>query len=206
MTQYVWYASYGSNINRDRFLCYIRGGQPLGSTVTEVGCKDSSLPIAEELFTIPYPLYFAKNAGRWGSMGVAFIDSEQKRNTVTYSKKYLITTDQFLDVLKQENSGIEIDLHLQKVKSEGSYTFRKQAWYGTILYLGEDKGYPIYTFTAPWTMNEISANKPSHEYLQTIITGLKEYHPGEVIYQYFADKPGIKDFYTDKELAGLVLS
>ncbi|MFS0862790.1 hypothetical protein [Fredinandcohnia sp. 179-A 10B2 NHS] len=206
MTQYVWYASYGSNINRDRFLCYIRGGKPFGSTVTEVGCKDPTLPVAEEIFTIPYPLYFAKSAGRWRSMGVAFIDSEQKSNEVTYSKKYLITTDQFLDVLKQENSGIEIDLNLQKVKSEGCYTFRKQAWYGTILYLGEDKGYPIYTFTAPWNMNEITVNKPSHEYLQTIITGLKEYHSGEVIYQYFKDKPGISGIYTDKELTELVFS
>ncbi|MCC3358793.1 hypothetical protein [Bacillus sp. REN16] len=204
MTKYVWYASYGSNINRDRFLCYIKGGRPLGSNETESGCKDPSPPIDEEMFTIPYPLYFAKEAGRWDSKGVAFINGTKNNIETTFSKKYLITPEQFLDVLKQENSGIQFDIDLEKVKESGSMVFRKKAWYGRILYLGDDGGYPIYTFTAPWNMDEITYNRPSYEYLTTIITGLKEYYSKDEIYQYLINKPGIEGLYTPEELASLL--
>ncbi|THE12217.1 hypothetical protein E1I69_11905 [Bacillus timonensis] len=204
MKQYIWYASYGSNINRDRFLCYIKGGRPKGSTETEVGCKDPSSPIDEGMFTIPYPLYFAKEAGRWDSKGVAFIDGTPNDEAVTYSKKYLITSDQFLDVLQQENSGLQFDIDLQKVKESGSTVFRKKAWYGRILYLGDDSGYPIFTFTAPWNADEVPFNKPSMEYLETIITGLKEYKSNEDIIRYLEQKPGIKGNYTTEELTKLV--
>ncbi|WP_099355007.1 hypothetical protein [Fredinandcohnia onubensis] len=200
MKQYVWYASYGSNINRDRFLCYIKGGRPKGSTETEVGCKDTSSPIDEGIFTIPYPLYFAKEARRWDSKGVAFIDGSPNEDTATYSKKYLITSEQFIDVLKQENSGLQFDIDLQKVKESGSMIFRKKAWYGRILYLGDDGGYPIFTFTAPWDIETVAFNKPSYEYLDTIISGLKEYYSKEEIIQYLENKPGIKGNYSTEEL------
>ncbi|MFS0820602.1 hypothetical protein [Bacillus sp. 1P02SD] len=203
MKQYIWYASYGSNINRDRFLCYIKGGRPKGSTETEVGCKDPSSPIDEGMFTIPYPLYFAKEAGRWDSKGVAFIDGTPNDEAVTYSKKYLITSEQFLDVLQQENSGLEFDIDLQKVKESGSMVFRKKAWYGRILYLGDDGGYPIFTFTAPWNADEVTFNKPSMGYLETIITGLKEDNSNEEIIRYLEQKPGIRGNYTTEELTRL---
>nr|WP_309101474.1 hypothetical protein [Fredinandcohnia onubensis] len=202
MKQYVWYASYGSNINRDRFLCYIKGGRPKGSTETEVGCKDTSSPIDEGIFTIPYPLYFAKEARRWDSKGVAFIDGSPTEDAHTYSKKYLITFEQFIDVLKQENSGMLIDIDLQKeVKESGSMIFREQAWYGRIMYLGDDGGYPIFTFTAPWDIETVAFNKPSSEYLDTIISGLKEYYSKEEIIQYLENKPGITGNYSTEELA-----
>lgn len=201
MKQYVWYASYGSNINRDRFLCYIKGGRPKGSTETEVGCKDTSSPIDEGIFTIPYPLYFAKEARRWDSKGVAFIDGSPTEDASTYSKKYLITSEQFIDVLKQENSGMRIDIDLQKVKESGSMIFREKAWYGRIMYLGDDGGYPIFTFTAPWDIETVAFNKPSYEYLDTIISGLKEYYSKEEIIQYLKNKSGIKGNYSIEELA-----
>ncbi|WP_148361244.1 hypothetical protein [Bacillus timonensis] len=204
LKQYVWYASYGSNINRDRFLCYIKGGRPKGSTETELGCTDPSSPIDEGVFTIPYQLYFAKEAGRWGSKGVAFINGTKSETATTYSKKYLITSEQFLDVLQQENSGIQFEIDLNKVKESGSLVFREKAWYGKILFLGDDGGHPIYTFTAPWDLDDVAINKPSQEYLQTIITGLKEYYPKEEIHQYLKDKPGIKGKYTAEELFRLI--
>ena len=62
-TNYVWYASYGSNINKDRFLCYIKGGQPMGSTKIERGCKDQTLPIDEQAFIIPISFILPKKQG-----------------------------------------------------------------------------------------------------------------------------------------------
>ena len=41
----VWYVGYGSNLLRERFICYITGGQfRLGGSHTN-GCKDKTLPI-----------------------------------------------------------------------------------------------------------------------------------------------------------------
>ncbi|WP_353626259.1 hypothetical protein [Bacillus sp. JCM 19041] len=85
---YVWYASYGSNMNLERFLCYIRGGRPEGSEVEEVGCADPSYPLQERNHLLPFPLYFAKDSDRWQKKGVAFIGLDKKNGTSTYSRKY----------------------------------------------------------------------------------------------------------------------
>ncbi|MEH7334496.1 hypothetical protein V7161_17765 [Neobacillus drentensis] len=203
--QYVWYASYGSNINTDRFLCYIKGGRPEGSSKVEPGCNDPSLPVDESIFTINLPIYFAKEAAKWQSKGVAFIGLKQNTGAKTYSKKYLITTEQFLDVVKQENNGLEFEIDLNEVKRKGSKIFR-QAWYGNVLYLGEDKGFPIYTFTAPWDMEDVEWKKPSHAYLTTIVNGLEQDYTAQEIYDYFKTKPGIKGNYADGELARVIFN
>lgn len=80
--KYVWYASYGSNLLEERFLCYIRGGQPAGSTESEPGARDPSLPLRSIQFSMPYPLYFAKERTKWGKGGVAlFVKSEMSKLT-----------------------------------------------------------------------------------------------------------------------------
>ncbi|MED1472452.1 hypothetical protein [Bacillus salipaludis] len=201
--QYVWYASYGSNLNSERFLCYIKGGSPEGSTRVESGCRDRSLPIDVSTFTIPYPLYFAKKAAGWDSQGVAFIGLKQDPANMTYSTKYLVTTEQFLDIVRQENSGIEFDIDLNEVIENSSTTFRS-SWYGNIVYLGEDKGYPIFTFTAPWNIDEVEWEKPSQSYLSTIIKGLRSNYSNKEIYDYIQNKPGIKGLYTGEELMSIV--
>lgn len=201
---YVWYASYGSNLNRDRFLCYIKGGSPKGSTRVEPGCRDRSLPKDESVFTIHYPFYFAKEASGWQSKGVGFIGHSYDSKTITLSKKYLITDEQFFDVVKQENGGLDCEFDLHDVIRKGSFVFRKNAWYGKILYLGEDRGYPIFTFTAPWQMSDAEYNQPSKEYLSTIIKGLKTDYSNEEIFAYFKGRPGIEGYYSDEELTDLI--
>ena len=201
---YVWYASYGSNLSKDRFLCYIRGGKPEGSEKEEVGCRDQSLPLKQETFIMNFPLYFAKNSDRWQQQGVAFIGLTKDENEVTYSRKYLITREQFLDVVKQENNGIELDIDLEKVKKEGHLTLR-DSWYGTILFLGEEEGAPIFTFTADWDL-DVPFNKPSEQYLSMIIEGLKRYvnlNNHEII-NYLSTKPGVIDNYTKEEIEKLI--
>ncbi|RXI96394.1 hypothetical protein DS745_22020 [Anaerobacillus alkaliphilus] len=201
---YVWYASYGSNLSRDRFLCYIRGGKPEGSEIEEVGCRDQSLPIKEASFIMDYPLYFAKNSDRWQNGGVAFIGLQQDLQTKTYSKKYLITEEQFFDVVKQENNGAEFEINLDEAKKEGSKTFR-DAWYGTILYVGEADGHPIFTFTADWDL-DVPFSKPSKHYLRMIREGLKTTAglSNQEVVDYFLTKPGVKDNYSSEELTSLL--
>jgi len=202
--KYVWYASYGSNMNTDRFLCYIKGGKPEGSSKVETGCKDPSLPLDSSTFKMNFPLYFAKEVAKWESKGVAFIGLTPDPNCVTYSKKYLITLEQFKDIVSQENNGLDIDLNLDEVMKDRSKIFRANVWYGNILYLGEEEGYPIFTFTAPWDIGDIEWKKPSHPYLKTIIKGLLEDYSNEEIYRYFQSKQGIKGEFTEEELRSLI--
>lgn len=201
---YVWYASYGSNINNDRFLCYIKGGKPNGSSKIEVGCRDQTLPIKESIHILKHPLYFAKKSARWNFQGVAFIGLNQHPTNTTFSKKYLITTEQFMDILKQENDGVEFELNLEEIEESNSHVFNKNSWYGNILYLGKDKGYPIYTFTAPWDIQEVAWRKPSYSYLSTIIKGLRKDYSTINVYEYLATKPGIQENYQKDELLQLI--
>jgi hypothetical protein len=108
-----------------------------------------------------------------------------------------------MDIVKQENNGIDFHFDMDEVINNGSKVFR-DAWYGNIVYLGEEKGFPVFTFTAPWNINDVEAKKPSHAYLTTIIKGLKENNSNEEIFQYLQTKPGIKDHYTDDELKRLI--
>jgi len=46
---YVWYACYGSNINTQRFMLYIEGGEGNveGTLLNEDGARDKSPPVEE---------------------------------------------------------------------------------------------------------------------------------------------------------------
>jgi hypothetical protein len=41
LPEFVWYASYGSNLNRARFMAYIEGGSVAGNDVVYEGCTDA---------------------------------------------------------------------------------------------------------------------------------------------------------------------
>lgn len=201
---YVWYASYGSNLSKDRFLCYIRGGKPKGAEKVEVGCRDKSLPLEEATFIMNYPLYFAKNSVRWQNQGVGFIGLIKDKRYETYSRKYLITTEQFVDVVKQENNGVELEIDFNEVKAAGSMTLR-DSWYGTILYLGEEDGYSIFTFTGDFDL-DVPFSKPSKEYIRMIIEGLKKTIKLDnlEIINYLCTKPGIESNYSRQDLEKLM--
>lgn len=204
---YVWYASYGSNINKDRFLCYIRGGTPIGSDKEERGCRDPSLPKDEKSFIIHHQLYFAKESIRWKRMGVCFIDLDFDKKYETQSYMYLVTREQFLDIVSQENGIDNIELDLDRVIAQKSLIFRDSR-YGNLLCIGESGGYPVFTFTSPYPLNAEEINKPSDEYLKTIIIGLKREVglTNEQIAAYFSTVPGIKSQFTMEELQKLIMT
>ncbi len=86
--EYVWYACYGSNINKDRFMRYIND------------CRDTTPPTEERPFSFPYNVYFAKSSTKWHNGGVAFLDDSTQGNAC--GKIYKITKEQFEDVKRQE--------------------------------------------------------------------------------------------------------
>lgn len=200
MTNYVWYASYGSNISNERFLCYIHGGQAKGAKTCEEGSRDKTLPIKYENIEIHKKQYFAKSAYRWQDQGVAFVDSKTS-DEITCGRMYLITEEQFADVVKQENKMLvddELVLNLEEARHNEHVVVIEDSWYGRILFLGENDGYPIYTFTNLLDIEEETLTHPSREYIQMIGSGLYENYrfTQNELAMYFMHKGGIKEFYT----------
>src|SRR5687767_6536481 len=107
----VWYASYGSNLARDRFLCYLRGGRPEGATRTYPGARDTSDPQGDEPMLLPGGVFFGWRSPTWGG-GIAFYDASPRVDGASrhdgsaeagaYARAYLITESQFADVAAQE--------------------------------------------------------------------------------------------------------
>jgi hypothetical protein len=201
ISSYVWYASYGSNIYMERFLCYIRGGVPPGSTKKEKGCRDKTLPKDTQPIDIPYPLYFTKQSKRWGG-GVAFIGHTKDHENLTLGRMYLITKEQFIDVLKQENDYAgSCFIDFKKIKETGKGLVLR-SWYGTGIYIGDFDKVPIFTFTAYWDIGMEPFTAPSNDYLRTIALGLIESHScsNQEIVEYLISKPGIQGNFTKQQL------
>lgn len=204
--EYIWYASYGSNISEDRFHCYIRGGTPKGSSTTHIGCKDRTLPINNDNFYIPSELYFAKKSIKsWNGGGVGFIANTFDSGKNTLGRIYLIKKEQFIDVLKQEsNIEQELKIDFESIIEQGSMLVKETNWYNKIIYLGNQSEMPIFTFTHQGDyFNEI--NKPDENYLKIIMEGLKEitnFNENDLA-GYFADLKGIVGQYSIDELIKL---
>lgn len=207
MTEYVWYASYGSNISTERFLCYITGGQAKGALTSEEGCRDNSMPIDSKTISISRKQYFAKSAKRWQNQGVAFLENIPSTEA-TFGKMYLITKEQFEDVVKQENAltvDTVLDIKLEEARDQGSAVVTK-GWYGRIMYLGCENEYPIYTFTNIKRLEDEVLNEPSREYILMIASGLVEnYNMSlEDLTHYFYSKTGVSLGYSKKEVKNIL--
>ncbi|MFA5299513.1 MAG: hypothetical protein WC389_15090 [Lutibacter sp.] len=202
----VWYASYGSNILESRFHYYILGGQPKGSKRTYLGCTDKTLPKDKKEIYINSELYFAKKSKTWDFGGVGFIKTEFNDKTQTFGRMYLITQEQYVEIVKQEiNHEGELLIDFKKAKEKGSLIFKEKSYYGNLIYLGEQNSNPIFTFTNEKNLTK-EINPPSEQYLLNIINGLKEtYNLNEIeIKEYFENLSGIKNYEIEKRLTELI--
>lgn len=177
----IWYASYGSNLKFDRFMCYIRGGTPEGSTKNYDGCREKSEPIESRPRALNFELYFTRESETWEKGGVAFI-RENPGPGPTLSGIYLITDEQFNAVVMQENSkkpdGSRFVPPFDELVSKQESRTRENGWYGRILNLGLEGGYPILTFTTARANLEHPPTAPSERYMKVIASGIKETYPG----------------------------
>jgi hypothetical protein len=201
---FVWYMSYGSNLSRERFMCYIEGGTPEGSTTTEKGCRDTSAPIKDEFVEIPYPLYFAGRSGRWDA-APAFIGLEPVTNEKTIGRMYLITKGQFMDIAAQENGLDELDIDLDKVKNKKKLRVSGRM-YGTMLHVGQKDGYEIFSFTSNNDIQDVQFAKPSIAYLAMILSGILTNLSltKEKAIEYLHVKPGVREYFSLNELKQLL--
>ena len=160
----VWYAVYGTNLNEQRFSCYIKGGTPKGTSKFDVGCHDKAPAIDGGMISIPFQLYFTKSSPKWENKSVGFLGLEINPETLTLGRKYLITKEQFEDVFKQANNiGMKqtINIDFREIRENGALTV-KESWFGRIVFLGTEEGFPVFTLTSYWDFN-------SEEVLPTIL-------------------------------------
>lgn len=168
------------------------------------GCKDKTMPSDSKAIEIKAELYFAKSSKTWSGGGAAFI--QPNKQNLTLGKMYLITTEQFTELVKQEiRFGGKFEPDLNLAIKNGHLITLPETWYGKILFLGYEKEIPIFTFTnIDFLESEINA--PSAHYLEKNILGLKEtYHLNEEsILKYLSCKRGIKGKISEKVLKQMI--
>ncbi|CAN7024431.1 unnamed protein product [Brassica oleracea var. botrytis] len=161
----VWYASFGSNMWKPRFLCYIQGGQAAGMKKACVGAMDKTPPKETTWGT------FCSTLELFSDLSVFLKDS----------------LEQFNDVLFQEN-GMKVDSDsplfdlsaLQLVQNNGSIPLAKAGWYGNVVCAGKESDIPILTMTCTlsvlekFTSGEVPLRPPAKAYANTLVMGLVE--------------------------------
>ncbi|GMN54275.1 hypothetical protein TIFTF001_023400 [Ficus carica] len=187
----VWYASFGSNMWQQRFLCYIQGGQVEGMQKPCSGAEDKTPPKEITWKSVPHRLFFGREFTQtWGAGGVAFLNPESSSQEKVYVCLYRITLEQFNDILLQENArsaaigsplfdSTAID-SLTSGESNSLEVNLERGWYRNVVYLGKEQDIPILTMTCG--LSEIEGFKsgklplraPSERYANTLVRGLVE--------------------------------
>jgi hypothetical protein len=199
----VYYASYGSNLSFARFACYLRGGKPPGASRNFNGARDRALPSDSIALTIGHRLYFTGISKIWGG-APAFIDTTSTSEHGALARAYLITWEQFEDVVAQENGRHTAPIDIEETElNDGFSRCIGPGRYENLLCVGRQNGHPIATFTAPWSLSDIQPAEPAPAYLAMLIGGLRQSHS--------LDDTAITDYLTaalgcTEELAGAALA
>ena len=172
-----------------------------------------------EYLKIPHELYFARSAPFWDDGAIAFIKSKPSQLNFSYGKAYLITKEQFFEIVNQENTQFSskyssksysesIDFkELKKSKFINLGPKDENIEYGKVIYLGEKDEFPIITFTSKYDFDEDDINPPSQGYLSVIIKGLidyREFNSIQNIHSYLFSKQGISKHYSSEKLFKLI--
>jgi hypothetical protein len=182
--RHVWYAAYGSNLSRERFDVYMSGGRPEGATHTYPGCRNPAPPMDDVPGVIDTELAFGGWSQTWGG-GVAFV--RDRPGALTRARLYLLTLEQFEDVVAQENwlipGSVTIEPSEEQVVLDGDHTYR------LVMPLGKRDGTPILTVSQ---LVATETAPPTVAYLTHIAHGLRESHgmTHSEIVSYLADAPG----------------
>ncbi|MFQ5556542.1 MAG: histone deacetylase [Acidimicrobiales bacterium] len=176
----VWYAAYGSNVDRTRFRRYLEGGRAAGSRAAERGARDPRPPTVDEPLVLPHAVRFVGRSRRWEG-SPAFL--EHRRSTRgAWGRRYLVTAEQLADVVAQESRRDHAALPIDDLV-EGQVLELGPGRYDGLLLLGRISGVPVVTFTSSRPPELLRATAPSADYLRTIVRGLVASHgrsPGEV--------------------------
>jgi hypothetical protein len=204
----VWYVSYGSNLNRARFLAYLQGGLVAGNDVVHRGCADTTPPLDDVALELPHALYFAGWSARvWGGTSAAFT-TLAPQSASTLARAYLVTRQQFIGVVQQENGNRaeveDFDVKLEAARQHGHARMLATGGYSELIRCGERDGHPMLSFTA--SENRRDFRRPSAAYLHVIGTGLKECHGlrSSEVAAYLGERPGVRGTWTHDQLLNIL--
>ena len=186
--QRLWYVAYGTNLSRDRFRMYLQGGRPVGGARHHPGCSRPAGPQQRRVADDPGRIRFVGVSSIWGG-GMAVYDARAAGEVA--ARAYLITAEQFVDVLAQEmrlEPGLDVDL--APVQETGWHSLGPGR-YQTLAHLGSRDDLPMLTFTSA-DVDDHPVNAPSEGYLRTMARGLQESHGWTAgqIGRYLAQFPG----------------
>lgn len=172
----VWYAAYGSNLSRERLICYLEGEAP-GPGMRKPGpCEVGAGILGDRPYSLPYPLYFARWSPDWKG-AVAFVGLTRFAPAPTLGRVYLLSLPQLCHVAFEENGGrgeqVEITDASLKVPA---VQIRERGWYRLLLRCGDLDGLPVVTLTG-WPAEAKPVSQPSPAYLARIRSGLRETYP-----------------------------
>ncbi|MEM9565418.1 MAG: histone deacetylase [Actinomycetota bacterium] len=170
----VWYAAYGSNLLRARFLTYLRGGPVPGSGRTQHGARDPADPLDDRAYRLSRELLFAGRASGWGDGGVCFVEPATVDPDGCLGRAWLITDEQLADVWAQENgktSGPAVDVEALAAGETGDFG---SGWYRYLEPIGELDGHPVATFTFAPDEGGPPGNAADVSYLTIMGLGLAE--------------------------------
>ena len=201
MLQRLWYVAYGTNLSRARFQVYLHGGRPLGGARDYPGARDPLAPERDFGLMIPGGLRFLGASSVWGG-GLAVYDPRAAGEVA--ARAYLITAEQFVDVLAQEmrlQPGLAVDLAPMQEARWHSYG---PGCYQTVVSLGAREGLPMLTFTCA-EVDDRPANPPSESYLRTMALGLRESHgwTRSQIGAYLAGCPGAAGAWSPESISDI---
>ncbi|MFE3886122.1 histone deacetylase [Streptomyces lydicus] len=122
------------------------------------------------------------------------------------ARGYLLTLSQFSDIAAQEmyrEPGRDLDL--TEVLTRGRAR-TGPGRYETLVCAGLLDGYPVLTFTSPWSSQDIAMNPPSAAYLRHIAAGIVAAHGWSAhrAAEYLAGCPGAEGHWTAAEIAALL--
>jgi hypothetical protein len=135
-------------------------------------------------------VYFAGRSSAWRA-GMAFYHPEARGKVAVRS--YLITAEQFVDVLAQEtlrSPGMALDL---TAAFRGDRYSNGVGGYPILVRLGARRGVPLVTFTRDWRSSSTLV-APTMPYLTAMATGLREAHRWSWtrIDRYLSGLPGVQ--------------
>ena len=183
----IWYASYGSNLSKARFMSYVNGTVPEGLVTSHPGCRDTSEPTGDIAMSFPGRMHFAGKSSRWGGGGASFVDASSVGKAL--GRAYNISMEQFDDIIAQENrkevGSIKVDI--EELLDTGKTSVSDSLPYGTLVHVGDYLGAPVITLTSSFSAQksleessnldgkvDVATRVPNANYLRTIGLGLKE--------------------------------
>jgi hypothetical protein len=140
---------------------------------------------------------FGGSSRTWGG-GVALID-DAPDDVPSRVRLYLVTLEQFADVVAQENWLDPGSVDLSGVTFAPHHVIGPDHVYRVVLQVGELDGTPVLTITQD---PSAPVAAPTMRYLRHIAQGLREAHgmSDEEIAAYLVTRPGVTDTYDTAEL------